>query len=371
MSRGMGWKLFLCFVLVFQLSGCGRDQGQAGRVSESRQSGPAVGQDLLEAAEGQIAEPLSKVGVVQVGHESDWRIETTRRCKELFTAERGYQLYFVDADNRPKIQVQAVRNFIQEAVDYIIIDPILPTGWTAVLKEAYHAKIPVFIIDRAVDCDSKYYRMWIGSDFELEGRLAGQWLQNFLAGRGRAGERVKIVTVQGTEGSSAQVGRTLGFGSYVEQNENWTMLAEEAGDFTEKSGKEIMERFLGEYADFQVVVCQNDNMALGACEALEEAGKSYGRNGDILVISFDATKQGLQAVLDGKINFDMECSPQAVNYAAQAIYTLKQGGILPDRMQYLSEDCFVGDDYRPKLNQKGLQKEIYKVTKQLVEEREW
>ena len=357
--------------LMVALSGCGSKSGQAGRVSESKESGSASGSDLMELAENQITGPLSKVGIVQVGHESDWRIEITRRCKELFTAEKGYELYFVDADNKPDIQVQAVRKFNQDEVDYIVIDPILPSGWTAVLKEAYQAKIPVFIIDRMVDCDSKYYQRWIGSDFEEEGRLAGQWLQNFLAGRGRGGEPIRIMTIQGTEGSSPQSGRSKGFAEYVGKNENWVMLVEESGDFTEKSGRDAMERLLQEYPDFQVAVCQNDNMAIGACQALEDAGKSYGRNGDICIISYDATKLGLQAVLDGKINFDLETDPRAVNYAAQAIHALKQGGTLAERTQYLYGRCFTGDNYLPMLKQKGQYKKIVKVTEELVASRKW
>lgn len=313
-------------------------------------------------------EPI-KVGFVQVGHESDWRIAATKSCQDVFSEENGYQLYFVDADNNPQAQVAAVRNFIKEQVDYIIIDPILTTGWTAVLKEAYHAGIPVFLIDRTINCDARYYKAWFGSDFVLEGECAGQWLQNYLNMKGRGWETIYIAVINGTAGASAQLGRTEGFAEYLKENRNWKLLAEESGDFTESGGRQVMEAYLEKYPAIDVVICQNDNEALGACAAMDEAGISYGKDGDVIVISFDAARAGLEAVLDGKINADFECNPLSPPYAAEAIQKLEAGGVLAEKEHYLPEDCFTCEETPMTILTAAGEKEMIPVTRELLKDR--
>lgn len=330
--------------------------------------------DNVTAAEQALAllpQQLLKVGFVQVGHESDWRIAATKSCKEVFSEENGYELYFVDADNNPKVQVEAVRNFIREEMDYIVIDPILTTGWTAVLKEAYHAHIPVIILDRTIDCKERYYTAWFGSDFVREGELAGQWLQNYLNKSERGTETIHIVTINGTQGASAQLGRTEGFARYLERNSNWKLLAQECGDFTESGGRMVMEKYLSMYPQIDVVICQNDNEALGACAAMDEAGISYGTDGGIIVISFDATRAGLKAVLEGKIHADFECNPLSPPYAAEAIRRLEAGEELAKKHYYLPEDCFTVDEAPMVLMVDFESKKMVTVTETLLEEREY
>lgn len=322
-----------------------------------------------EEALALLPQKLIKVGFVQVGHESDWRIAATKSCREAFSEENGYQLYFVDADNDPKVQVDAVRYFIKDQVDYIVIDPILTTGWTAVLKEAYHADIPVIILDRMIDCKERYYTAWFGSDFVREGEWAGQWLENYLNSQGRGTEKIRIVTINGTQGASAQLGRTEGFARYLERNSSWELLAQECGDFTENGGRMVMEQYLETYPDIDVVVCQNDNEALGACRALEEAGVSYGTDGDIILISFDATRGGLEAVLEGKIHADFECNPLSPPYAAEAIRRLEAGEMLVKKNYYLPEDCFTAEEDPMTLMIDFEPKKMVTVTKELLKER--
>lgn len=338
----------------------------------------AYGQAGMTAAQ-QAAALLPKkqirVGFVQVGHESDWRIAATKSGKQAFSEENGYDLHFVDADNDPKVQVEAVRRFIKERMDYIVIDPILTTGWTAVLKEAYHAKIPVILLDRTIDCKDQYYAAWFGSDFVREGEWAGEWLQNYLKKQGRDQETIHIVTINGTQGASAQIGRTQGFAQYVEKNANWKLLAQECGDFTESGGKAVMERYLQTYERIDVVVCQNDNEAFGACAALDEAGVAYGvdaeNDGGVILISFDATRAGLEAVLDGKIHADFECNPLSPPYAAEAIRRLEAGEELTEKDYYLPEDCFTADEEPMTLMIDFTPKQMVTVTKELLEDREY
>ncbi|MDE6971239.1 MAG: ABC transporter substrate-binding protein [Eubacterium sp.] len=324
-----------------------------------------------EQAQALLPEKRIKVGFVQVGHESDWRIAATKSCMDAFAPEQGYELYFVDADNDPKVQVAAVRNFIREQADYIVIDPIVTTGWTAVLKEAYYAHIPVIILDRTIDCKERYYAAWFGSDFVREGELAGQWLQNYLNRMGRGNEQIRIVTINGTLGASAQIGRTEGFARYLERNGNWNLLAQDCGDFTESGGRQVMEEYLKRYPDIDVVVCQNDNEAFGACAAMDDAGVSYGTDGDVIVISFDATRAGLKAVLEGKIHADFECNPLSPPYAAEAIRKLEAGEELIRKNYYLPEKCFTADEDPMTLMIDFEAEKMVTVTEELLEEREY
>ncbi len=326
-------------------------------------------QSAAEEARALLPKEPVKVGFIQVGHESDWRIAATKSCQEVFSEENGYQLYFVDADNDPRVQVDTVRKFIQEQVDYIIIDPILTTGWTAVLKEAYHAQIPVILIDRTADCDERYYTAWFGSDFVQEGEFAGQWLQSYLNRQGRGADEIHIVTINGTQGASAQLGRTEGFANYLKRHQEWKMLAQECGDFTESGGRMVMEQYLKMYEDIDVVICQNDNEAFGACAAMDEAGISYGKDGDVIVISFDATRAGLKAVMEGKINADFECNPLSSPYAAMAIRQLEAGMKLEKKNYYLPEDCFTSDEKPMILVSDSERKRMLNVTKTLLDER--
>lgn len=370
-ARTMVLMTLIVAVFAFAgFSGCENKKGKTDRSSADKEDEILLEErTVAEQARELLPKPFIKVGFVQVGHESDWRIAATKACQEAFCKENGYQLYFVDADNDPKLQVSAVRNFIKERVDYIIIDPILTTGWNAVLKEAYHAKIPVLLVDRGIDCDQRYYVASFGSDFIREGEYAGQWLENYLDRNGRNTQPVHIVTINGTQGASAQIGRTEGFARYLERNENWKLLAQECGDFTESGGRAVMERYLQRYADIDVVVCQNDNEAFGACAALEEAGLSYGKNSDIIVISFDATKAGLEAVLDGKINADFECNPLSAPYAAEAVRRLEAGETLTEKNHYLPEDCFTLEEDMMFLIIGSDIKKMVCVTPELIEER--
>lgn len=365
-------KVYVCLAvwtcILSVLTGCTACRGQKEYGKKSQRLGENITVSRLQEL---LPQELLTVGFVQVGHESDWRIAATKSCKETFTEENGYCLYFVDADNDPKTQVAAVRNFISEQVDYIVIDPILTTGWTAVLKEAYHANIPVLLIDRTIDCDPRYYRAWFGSDFVYEGECAGRWLQSYLSVKGRDRESIRIAVIQGTPGASAQLGRTEGFETYVRQNPNWEILAEKSGNFTESGGRQVMQEYLQTYPKIDVVLCQNDNEAIGACAALDEAGISYGKDGDVILISFDATRAGLQAVLEGKINADFECNPLAPPYIDEAIQTLESGGSLRKKNAYLFEECFTCEEYPMRINTKAGVKDMIVVTRELLESREY
>ncbi len=299
----------------------------------------SLAQSIKEDA-GTTDGSLITVGFSQVGHESDWRTASTNSVKEAFSKDNGFDLQFVDCDNNSETQLQSVRNFIQQQVDYIIIDPIVSTGWDTVLTEAQDADIPVIVIDRTID-DSDKYTAWIGTDTKNEGLAAGAWLKDYAKAKGISD--LNILVISGTTGSSAQIGRTEGFDQYV-KSEGWNKLDEQTGDFTQDGGQQVMESYCKSYAGkFNVVVCQNDNEAFGAIDAMKAAGVSYGANGDVIVISFDACKAGLQMVLDGDINADFQCNPLQGPDCAKIVKALDAGQDV-QKQTFMAEPWYAHDD---------------------------
>lgn len=371
-----GYKYWLCLAVCLMLAitgitGCtSKDEKADVNGTDGQKEGMVEGFELTQV-DNLLPQKLITVGFVQAGHESDWRIAATKCCMETFSEENGYRLYFVDADGDQRTQVDAVRSFIKDEVDYILIDPVVETGWTAVLKEAYHAKIPVFVLDRRIDCDVRYYQAWFGSDFVLEGECAGSWLQNYLEKYGRTKQPVRIVAINGTIGSTAQLGRTEGFAKYLRQNENWEMLAQDSGDFTEQGGRQVMQKYLDTYTGIDVVVCQNDSQAYGAMAVLDEAGITYGKDGEVMLLSFDATRDGLEAVEQGKINADFECNPFAPVYVDEMIKILESGGNITKKDNYLSEKCFTCEEEPGYIITSAGLKRMVMVTSDFIKDRDY
>ena len=209
--------LLMALAMAFALVACGSSGGSTADDGSASTSSGGTSADASSSAEGDstgdTSGDLITIGFAQVGHESDWRTASTESCQNVFTQENGYDLVFVDCDNDSAAQLQAVRNFIQQGVDYIIIDPIVSTGWDTVLGECEDAGIPVIVIDRTID-DSDNYAAWVGSDFTVEGKAAGEWLNAYAAERGI--DISGILVINGTTGSSAQLGRTEGFNEVAE-----------------------------------------------------------------------------------------------------------------------------------------------------------
>ena len=270
------------------------------------------GMSVVPAVGVAAADDTITVGFSQVGAESDWRTANTESMKSTFSEENGYELIFDDAQQKQENQLTAIRNFIQQEVDYILLAPVTETGWDTVRQEAKDADIPVIIVDRMVDVsDDSLYTTWIGTDSLLEGRKAAEWLNAYTTAKGIDAKDVNIVDIQGTIGSTAQIGRSKGLEEGVD-NYGWNLLAQQSGEFTQAKGQEVMESMLKQYDNINVVYCENDNEAFGAIDAIEAAGKTVGSdiaNGEIMVMSFDTTNAGLTDTLAGKIACDVECNP--------------------------------------------------------------
>ena len=292
------------------------------------------------------ADDTITVGFSQVGAESDWRTANTESMKSTFSEENGYNLIFDDAQQKQENQLTAIRNFIQQEVDYILLAPVTETGWDTVLQEAKDADIPVIIVDRMVDVsDDSLYTTWIGTDSLLEGRKAAEWLNAYTTAKGIDAKDVNIVDIQGTIGSTAQIGRSKGLEEGVD-NYGWNLLAQQSGEFTQAKGQEVMESMLKQYDNINVVYCENDNEAFGAIDAIEAAGKTVGSdiaNGEIMVMSFDTTNAGLTDTLAGKIACDVECNPLHGPRAEELIKALEAGEEV-QKLNYVDEEIFAADD---------------------------
>jgi simple sugar transport system substrate-binding protein len=283
------------------------------------------------AAEGS-AKPIV-LGFSQIGAESEWRTANTRSIQQA-AAEAGITLRFSDAQQKQENQIKALRSFIAQRVDVIAFSPVVETGWETVLREAKAAKIPVILTDRAVEVsDDSLYLTLMGSDFVEEGRKAGRWLVDYYAsgaGKDTKGD-INIVELQGTVGSAPANDRKKGFAEIIAADPRFKIIRSQTGDFTRAKGKEVMEAFLkAEGKKINVLFAHNDDMAIGAIQAIEEAGLKPGS--DIIIVSIDGVKGAFEAMIAGKLNVTVECSPLLGPQLMAAVKDVVAGKTLPKRI---------------------------------------
>ena len=261
------------------------------------------------------------LGFSQVGAESEWRTANTESVKSA-AKDAGIELKFSDAQQKQENQIKAIRSFIAQKVDVIAFSPVVESGWETVLREAKAAKIPVVLTDRSVNVkDTSLYVSFMGSDFVEEGRKAGRWLVEKM--KGTSGQ-VNIVELQGTVGSAPAIDRKKGFEEIIKADPKFKIIRSQTGDFTRAKGKEVMEAFLkAEGKKINVLFAHNDDMAIGAIQAIEEAGMKPAK--DITIISIDAVKGAFEAMMAGKLNVSVECSPLLGPQLMAAVKDIKAG----------------------------------------------
>jgi ABC-type sugar transport system substrate-binding protein len=275
-----------------------------------------------------LAQKKIVLGFAQVGAESAWRTANTDSIKSA-AKDAGIDLKFSDAQQKQENQIKAIRSFIAQKVDVIGLSPVVESGWDTVLQEAKAAHIPVILTDRAVDSkDTSLYVTFMGSDFIEEGKRAGRWLEEFE--KGKPGP-INVVELQGTVGSAPAIDRKKGFADVVGSDPRIKIIRSQTGDFTLAKGKEVMEAFLkAEGKNINVLYAHNDDMALGAIQAIEEAGLKPGV--DIVVISIDGTKGAFEAMAAGKQNVVVECNPLLGPQLMQAAKDVVAGKSIPKRI---------------------------------------
>jgi len=250
------------------------------------------------------------MGYSQIGAESEWRNANTLSILAAAT-DWNVDLRFSDAMQKQENQIQAIRTFIRQKVDIICFTPVVTSGWAAVLSEVKAAKIPVICVDRMIDegMESDLFTAFIGSDMELEGRRSAEWLIDYMNKIGRGDkDPINVVELQGTTGSGPALGRQKGFKEILDKHPNYKIIRTQTGNFTRAEGKQVMEAFLrsdGQIID--VLFAHNDDMAIGAIQAIEEYGRKPGT--DIIIVSIDAVKGAFEAMMEGKLNASIECNP--------------------------------------------------------------
>jgi simple sugar transport system substrate-binding protein len=295
---------------------------------------------LLAACSGGTEKPAANggangivLGFSQIGAESEWRTANTTSVQGA-ARDAGITLRFSDAQQKQENQIKALRSFIAQRVNVIAFSPVVETGWETVLREAKGAHIPVILTDRAVDVsDDSLYLSLIGSDFVEEGRKAGRWLLEYYqagAGKDVKGD-INIAELQGTVGSAPANDRKKGFTEIVSGNPRYKIIRSQTGDFTRAKGKEVMEAFLkAEGKRINVLFAHNDDMAIGAIQAIEEAGMKPGT--DIIIISIDGVKGAFEAMIAGKLNVTVECSPLLGPQLMSAVKDVAAGKTIPRRI---------------------------------------
>ena len=287
------------------------------------------------------------MGFSQIGAESEWRTANTESIKQA-AKDAGVNLQFSDAQQKQENQIKAIRSFIAQGVDIIAFVPIVETGWDTVLKEAKDAKIPVIVVDRDVKVsDDSLYVAKIGTDSVAEGKKVFQWIDEYMAKNNkkpRSGDKFNIVELEGTVGSSVAIRRQKGFKDAMAASQNagkYNLLASQTGEFTRQKGQEVMESFLKSDRDkIDILFAQNDDMALGAIQAIEAAGLKPGK--DITIISIDGVKGIFQAMIEGKSNCTVECNPLQGPLLMETAKKILNGEKV-EKLVYVDEGIFPAD----------------------------
>ncbi len=273
---------------------------------------------LFSACTPSTPRSSKSIGFSQIGAESAWRTAETKSIQDE-AKKRQIDLKFSDAQQKQENQIKALRAFIAQKVEAIVLAPVVETGWEPVLREAKEAKIPVILVDRGITTtDDSLYSTLIASDFVEEGRKAGRWLATKTNGK------ANIVEIQGTPGAAPTLDRKAGFAEVIQKYPDLKIIKSQTGEFTRAKGKEVMEAFLkADGKNIQAVYAHNDDMALGALQAIEEAGLHPGK--DILIVSVDGEKPAFEAMVAGKLNATVECNPLLGPAVFDAIQKIEKG----------------------------------------------
>ena len=296
---------------------------------------PVLGMTVLMATSASAI----TIGFSQIGQESDWRTANTDSVCNAIENHEGWELVYSDGQQKQENQIQALNNFITQGVDYILFTGVVTSGWDEILAEVNENEIPLILLDRIPDCADKIdYVAAFGGDFPLEGRRMVQWAGEYLKSLGRDKETVNVAIMEGTTGADAQVGRTEGNLAAMEDYPFMEVVAQQTGNFTRAEGQALMETWLKSVDKIDVLLAQNDDMALGAIDAIKAAGLVPGE--DIIIVGCDSVKAAFEAIVAGEMNATVECTPLYGDFVVEAIEALEAGEVYDKTIIHPEEGVF-------------------------------
>lgn len=314
--------ILLLSVCAVMMVACGKDKSEKTTVSKKE--------------EGESK--MITLGYAQNGTDAKWSEAYVASVKEHCCEENGIKLLYENSEGNAERQIEIIRGYIEQKVDIIGFTAQVTDGYEEVLKEAKDAGIPVVLLDRTISANEDLYECWIGSDFLLEGYKAADWLIEYMRNNGKKTKgKYKVALFQGTIGAAAEVGRTQGIEEMLGETGDYDIVYKESGDFSTEGGVTNMENVLKKKLDIDILIAENDNMALGAIEVMEKNGIKPGK--DIVIVSFDGIHEAFEAMVAGKINCDMECNPLSGKPFMEAIKKVMNGDPV-EKKKYLQEQLF-------------------------------
>jgi ribose transport system substrate-binding protein len=320
----------IAVLLVAALAGCERKPANSG------------GGNTANGGSGK-----KTIGFAQSETDNPWRIAETKSMQDE-AAKRADKFDFVltNAQGQTSKQVSDVEDLIARRVDAIFLVPREAEGLTAALQRAKEAKIPVILIDREHNGTAGVdFVTFIGSNFVEEGQRVGEWVVN------NTGGNAGVVVLEGNAGASVARDRNKGFRDVVDKVPGIKVLASQPADFKRANGQAVMENLIQAHGkNITVVYAHNDEMALGAIQALKTAGMNPGK--DVKVVSVDGQRSALEAIIAGDLNVSVECNPRFGPIAFDTIEKYFRGEqippkiIVPDRLFDASNAAqFVAEAY--------------------------
>ena len=275
----------------------------------------------------------------QIGQESDWRTANTDSVTNAIEGHEGWDFVYSDGQQKQENQIQALSNFINQGVDYILFTGVVTSGWDDILKEVNENEIPLILLDRIPDCADKIdYVAAFGGDFPLEGRRQVQWTGEYIKSIGRDNEEIAVAIMEGTTGADAQVGRTEGNLAAMADYPFLKEVVRSSGNFTRAEGQALMETWLKSIDKIDVLIAQNDDMALGAIDAIKAAGLVPGK--DIIIVGCDSVKAAFESIVAGEMNATIECTPLYGPFVVDCIEKLEAGETFDKTVIHPEEGVF-------------------------------
>lgn len=314
MKRKLISVLLCVAMMTFMLAGC----GDTGSTENSSNNSANTSQDDTTGGDDSSSKMI-KVGIINNDpNESGYRTANDKDLKKTFTADNGYEASFSYSKKNDE-QIGFAKKMIQDGVDYLLLSAADTAGWDSTLKEAKDAGVRVILYDRVVDADESLYESSIVSDMDKEGETAVTWL------KGQNLDKYEIIHIQGEMGSAAQRGRTGALQTQVDEDDNWTLVAQQGAEWNAEKAQQVVQSVIDAKKSFNVIYAENDDMAKGAVAALDKANISHGPGKDVIVMGFDCNKFALENVLNKEWNYDGQCNPFQGSYLDDVIKKLEAG----------------------------------------------